>query len=203
MGITPGKEWGSEDSYPEDFLVINSNQDLWDILESHKRSNEMIPVIGLAGGDLWRTLGGTRKNNRLNSEKAQLFTVDIGSALLDGHIYWFASHLIARSPLWLGRSWIAANAAHRKSWNIAPRAHPGDGLLDVLDSNLNFSDLVKAKSRMQTGTHVPHPDINYRRIKSEQTNFSQKTDIWLDDVKVVKAKEISVRVEPDALRVML
>ena len=56
---------------------------------------------------------------------------------------------------------------------------------------------------MQTGTHVPHPDINYRRVKSEQTNFSQKTDIWLDDVKVVKAKEISVRVEPDALRVML
>ena len=65
MGITPGKEWGSEGSYPEDFVVINSNQDLWDILESHKRSNEMIPVIGLAGGDLWRTLGGTKENNRL------------------------------------------------------------------------------------------------------------------------------------------
>ena len=203
MGITPGKEWGSQDSYPEDLLVINSNQDLWNILESYKRSNETIPVIGLAGGDLWRTLGGTRKNSRLKSKEGQLFTVDIGSVLLDGHIYWVASHLIARSPLWLGRSWIAANVAHRKRWNIAPRAHPGDGLLDVLDSNLNFSDLLKAKSRMQTGTHVPHPDINYRRGKSEQTNFSQKTDIWLDDVKVVKAKEISVRVEPDALRVML
>ena len=203
MGITPGKDWGSRDSEPEGLVVANSNQDLWNILEKYRRSNETIPVIGLTGGDLWRTLGGTSQNNRLSSGEAQLFTVDIGSALLDGHIYWFASHLIARSPYWLGRSWVAANVAHRKNWNIAPRAHPGDGLLDVLESNLNFSNRLKAKSRMRAGAHVPHPDISYRRVKSEQTNFSRKTDIWLDEVKKVKAKENSVRIEPDALRVML
>jgi len=202
MGITPREQWGKPGFMPEDGIIVYGNQELQDVIETCRRSNEEIPTIGLAGGDLWKTLGGKSHHERLGGD-AQLLSVDIGSALIDGHIYWFASHLIVRSKSWVGRSWIAANTAHYGNWNIAPRAHPGDGLLDILDINLDFSDRLKARSRVHSGTHIPHPDIQYQRRPAGQINLEKKTDVWLDGKKVMKASQISVRIEPDALKVMV
>ena len=203
MGITPREQWGKPGVMPPDGLVVNGNEELQEIIESCRRSNNEIPTIGLVGGDLWRTLGGKSHHDRLLKGDAQLLSVDLGTALIDGHIYWFASHLIARTRIWTGRTWIVANASHYGNWNIAPRAHPGDGLLDILDLNLTFSDRLKARSRVQAGNHVPHPDIHYQRRPTAQIEMKKETDVWIDGKKITKASQISVRVEPDALRVML
>ena len=203
MGITPREQWGKPGVMPPDGLVVNGNEELQEIIESCRRSNTEIPPIGLVGGDLWRTLGGKSHHDRLMKGDAQLLSVDLGTALIDGHIYWFASHLIVRTRIWTGRTWIVANASHYGNWNIAPRAHPGDGLLDILDLNLTFSDRLKARSRVQAGNHVPHPDIHYQRRPKAQIEMKKETDVWIDGIKITKASQISVRVEPDALRVML
>ena len=57
MGITPREQWGKPGAMPSDGLVVNGNEELQEIIESCRRSNNEIPTIGLAGGDLWRTLG--------------------------------------------------------------------------------------------------------------------------------------------------
>ena len=203
MGITPREQWGKPGVMPPDGLVVNGNEELQEIIESCRRSNNEIPTIGLAGGDLWRTLGGKSHHDRLRKGDAQLFSVDLGAALIDGHIHWFASHLIVRTRIWAGRTWIVANTSHYGNWNIAPRAHPGDGLLDILDLNLGFSDRLKARSRVQAGNHVPHPDIHYQRRPAAQIEMKKETDVWIDGKKITKASQISVHIEPDALRVML
>lgn len=203
MGITPREQWGKPGVMPPDGLVVNGNEELQEIIESCRRSNNEIPTIGLAGGDLWRTLGGKSHHDRLRKGDAQLFSVDLGAALIDGHIHWFASHLIVRTRIWAGRTWIVANTSHYGNWNIAPRAHPGDGLLDILDLNLGFSDRLKARSRVQAGNHVPHPDIRYQRRPAAQIEMKKETDVWIDGKKIKKASQISVRIEPDGLRVML
>ena len=89
------------------------------------------------------------------------------------------------------------------SWNVAPRAHPGDGLVNIVDADLGLGDRLKARSRLPSGTHVPHPDISTRRAKAAQVTFDRATPVYLDGDRVGSATQVSVRVEADALTVVV
>ncbi|HBA94846.1 MAG TPA: hypothetical protein DCZ35_03300, partial [Acidimicrobiaceae bacterium] len=94
---------------------------------------------------------------------------------------------------------VAANAAHHGSWNLAPRAHPGDGLLDVLDADLRPAAQIAAWRRLGRGDHVPHPDIDYRRLPAVQTTFDRPLTVRLDGEVIGRVRNLSVRIEPEAL----
>jgi diacylglycerol kinase family enzyme len=127
--------------------------------------------------------------------------VDLGAALIDGRLHWFVAHLVARHGWWRGRLVAAMNAEHLGAWDVAPRAHPGDGFLDVVDVSPSFGvgDRLKARSRVRSGTHVPHPLIAERRVPAAQFDLAPPLDVWLDGVRIGPAHSLSVRLEPDAL----
>jgi diacylglycerol kinase family enzyme len=85
---------------------------------------------------------------------------------------------------------------------VAPRSHPGDGLLDVLEVEAGFGagDRWKAWRRLRSGTHVPHPGIAVRRVPAVQLDVGGRT-VLLDGVRVEPAEALSIRLRPDALRV--
>ena len=151
--------------------------------------------------DLCRTLGG--RGVALPGGSGTRLTVDLGAALLDGKIHWFCAHLVARPEFRPGRWWVAANAAHRGRWNLAPRAHPGDGLLDILDVNLSGLSWASAWRRLPSGDHVPHPGIRYNRTSSIQHSFDRLTPVRLDGQSIGRFRDISVRVEAEALQVVV
>jgi len=95
---------------------------------------------------------------------------------------------------------VAANAAHHGRWNLAPRAHPGDGLLDVLDGALRPAAKIAAWRRLGRGDHVPHPDIGYRRVPALQIAFDRPLTVRLDGEVVGRFRNLSVRIEPEVLR---
>jgi diacylglycerol kinase family enzyme len=130
------------------------------------------------------------------------FPVDLGAVLLDGRLHWFVAHLVARSPLW-GRVFVAMNAQWRGGWNLGPRAHPGDGLLDTYDARLPPGDRLKVRGRLAHGAHLPHPGIGERRTAAIQIELERPLAIELDGQRVGKARKLSVRVEPEAVRVVV
>jgi diacylglycerol kinase family enzyme len=81
---------------------------------------------------------------------------------------------------------------------VAPKAHPGDGLLDVLDGDLSIDDRAKARRRLPTGTHVPHLGITQSRVAALQLELDRPTPVWLDGERVGDARTFSIRVERDA-----
>ncbi len=91
------------------------------------------------------------------------------------------------------------NAEWLGTWDVAPRAHPGDGLLNTLSGQPSIDDRLKVRRRLPSGTHVPHPGIVERQVKSTQCDFVRPLDIWLDGQLVGRARTLSLRVEPDAL----
>jgi diacylglycerol kinase family enzyme len=95
------------------------------------------------------------------------------------------------------------NAAFLGRWNVAPRAHPGDGRLDVLEARLPFADRVKAWRRLPTGTHVPHPDIRERRLRSAEWRFDPPVTVWIDGEPVGRCRHLVIGVEPDRLEVVV
>ena len=203
MTIRKGEAWGGPGALPPDGVVVSTDAEARDALTAARRAKEPFPVLGLLGGDLCRTLGGRGDEARLRSDQAMTFPVDLGEALLDGQIHLFIAHLVARRPLWLRQQVAAMNAAWFGALNLGPKAHPNDGLLDVSEGTLSFGPLLLARGRARTGTHVPHPSITMRRVPAAQVHFNRPMPVWLDGQRAGAFRDISVRVEPDALTVVV
>ena len=112
-------------------------------------------------------------------------------------------HLVARRSWWRGRLLVAANASFLGRWNAAPRSHPGDGRLDVFDADPPLTVRLAARRRLPSGTHVPHPQITQRRITASQYDLDRGLDIYLDGVRLGRARTLSLRVEAGALEVWI
>lgn len=199
MTIRKGELWG--ESYPlsRHGVVVRSDREARAIVTAARRAGEPIPPLGLLGGDLCKTLGGTGDEGRLHSSEAITLPVDLGSVLLDGHLHWFVAHLVAKRSWWLGRVVVAMNAQYIGDWDVAPKSHPNDGRLDVLDGDLPLGQRFFARRRLKLGTHVPHPGIEERRVQAIQLEFARPMPLKLDGEPLGPVRTLSIRVEPDAL----
>ncbi len=201
MTIRKGEAWGEAGGLPPGAVVVAGDAEARHVVEAARRANEAPPPLALAGGDLCRTLGGRGDRGRWERGEAVHVPVDLGSVLLDGRQHWFVAHLVARRSWWRGRLIGAMNAQFLGSWDVAPRAHPGDGLLDVVDAaaDLPLLDRVRARRRLPAGGHVPHPQITVTRRPAVQLELAAPTPVWLDGEPVGEARNLSLRLEPDAL----
>jgi hypothetical protein len=204
--VEKGVDWGGTGPVPDDLVLVRTDAEARAAVVAARASGGPLPTLGLLGGDLARTLGGGRDGagdgSRLR-EAGTLATVDLGVARLDGVAHPFVAHLVARRSWWRGRVVAVMNAQFLGAWDVAPRAHPGDGRLDVLDGDLGLGDRWKARRRLPAGTHVPHPGIEQRRTASWSTTFARPTPVHLDGTAVVTARTVVVEVEPDVLRVVV
>lgn len=199
MTIRKGEAWGAPGPLPRHGVVVRSDRQARQIVTAARRAGEPVPPLGLLGGDLCRTLGGTGDEARLHSADAVTLPVDLGSVLVDGRLHWFVAHLVAKRSWWLGRVVVAMNAQFLGDWDVAPRSHPDDGRLDILDGNLPLGQRWLARGRLKHGTHVPHPGIEEHRVGAIQLDLARPTPVELDGEPVGTARSLSIRVEPDAL----
>ena len=199
MPISKGDPYGEPGDLPDDGVLVRSDAEAAAALSDARRDRRPFPVLGLLGGDLCRTLGGGRTQAQLQGVR---FTVDLGEALLDGRLHLFVAHLVVRTRLWT-RAFVAMNAQWLGDWNLGPRAHPNDGLLDTYDARLPPGQLLPVRSRLHHGAHLPHPNIKERRTAAAQVELDRPLSVRLDGAPVGRAKVISVRVEPDALTVVI
>ena len=204
MSVEKGADWGERARPPADLIVVDDSAAAVEMLTAERRANRPLPAVGLRGGDLVRTLGGPTAADLASAEEALHVTVDLGAVLVDGALHWFLDHLIARRSWLRGQVLVVANAAFVDDWNIAPRAHPGDGQFDSLEtSTMSLGDRWQARSRLRTGTHVPHPAITTRRVEAVQYDFERPMPIRLDGRSIGEAAHLSVRLEPDAVDIWI
>jgi len=203
MAIRKGEAWGAPAPLPDDGVVVASDAEARAVVTAARNDKRPLPTLGLLGGDLCRTLGGLGDPSRLRSAEAVTFPVDLGEVLLDGRLFLFVAHLVARRRAWRGRAVVVMNAAWLGPLNLGPKAHPGDGLLDLSDGALGWRDRVEARRRARVGAHLPHPAIATRRTRAAQLHFERPVPVRLDGELVGAFRDLSVRVEPDALRVVV
>ena len=202
MNIEKGRSWGSLSPLPPEGVIIKTNKELLEKVNDCKRQGIDLPTFGLLGGDLWRTLGGRRAEERLYGGEATTLDIDLGCALLDGKIFWFCAHMFIGSKL-KGEKIFISNVAHYGKMNPAPKAHPGDGKFDMLEVKLSPLQTFKAVKRVSAGTHIPHPGIKYKQVSSEQFSFGKKLSIEIDGKNIGKFSTVSIRIETEALRVVI
>ncbi len=198
MPIAKGEPYGAPGDLPAGGVLVRSDAEASEVLRDARRERRPFPALGLLGGDLCRTLGG----GRAQELQGVRFTVDLGEALLDGRLHLFVAHLVARTRLWT-RAFVAMNAQWLGDWNLGPRAHPNDALLDTYDVHLPPGQLLPVRARLHHGAHLPHPGIKERRSAAVQVELERPLEVRLDGEAAGPAKVISVRVQPDALTVVI
>lgn len=205
MTITRGSSWGELGPLPDDGVVVRDDVSAAALVERARADGREPPPIGLLGGDLCRTVGGRGDEARLRSPGAARLVVDVLVVRLDdGPERIAVAHAVVRGRTWLrGPIDAVMNAAWVGEWNVAPRAHPNDGRVDVVRADLSLGDRLKARSRLPLGTHVPHPGIRTTRESEVVLDAASPRRVWLDGVLVGSARRVTVRVEPDAVRIVV
>ncbi len=202
MTIRKGQQWGSMAVPPSDLTTVSSNSELRAAVQAARVSNTMLPVIALLGGDLMRTIGGTADATRLRSgDLVPHLPIDVVRVRVDdSREGWFVAHLVARRSWWRGRIVAAMNAQFISSWDVAPRAHPNDGLVDVVNvsAEMGLQQRWMARSRIRLGTHVPHPLITIDPRASMTIDLTRSTALWLDGERWGSGRHLQLDVEPDA-----
>lgn len=199
MTVGKGEVWGEPAPLPPEGVVVSSDLEARRVVTEARRARRPVPPLGLLGGDLARTCGASGRPDRLRGPDAQRLPVDLGEVLVDGALHFFVAHLVARRSWWRGPVVAAMNAEFLGPWDVAPRSHPNDGRLDLVQADLPLGDRLKARARLANGSHVPHPGIAERRVKAVQLDLAPGARVWLDGECVGRARSLSVRVVPDAL----
>ncbi|MGB6058311.1 MAG: hypothetical protein WBF71_08585 [Microthrixaceae bacterium] len=163
--------------------------------------------IGLLGGDLHKSVGApSHSASDLFDGCGVRLPIDVGVVEFEDHGVQvrrlFVAHLVARvgrtGGLWSGRTAIVMNGSFIGTANLGPKAHPNDGRLDVVDGRLSLGDRRKARPRMATGTHVPHPSLVELRVKRLVLSDDRPFRVRVDGESVGSAGELTIRCVPDA-----
>jgi PII-like signaling protein len=164
-------------------------------------------TIGLTGGELFRTVGGPGAGDRIRrndpSNLPMHLPVDVIEVQLDEQrTERFVTHLFGHDRLW--RTLVAAmNGDFWRQYQLGPRAHPGDGVIDVYSANISSSDLIKVAPRAKTGTHVPHPSIALLRSSQPDLTLTRRIAFRADDEPVGTARHLQFLVHADAVTIVV
>lgn len=186
--IAKGEDWGRPGLLPADAAVARSDRDLAAMIAAGSPQ-----PIALAGGDLCRTLGGRGTVETRRGTVTTLVDIDVGTASADGvELGLFVAHLVARGRLWHGPTAVVMNAQWMGEWDVAPRAHPGDGRFDLIQGQLPLRQRVEARRRAPGGGHLPHPRLRTSSGAEFVLGFDRARKIFLDGREVGRHRSITV-----------
>jgi hypothetical protein len=187
--IRKGEEWGTPAARPADLIVARSDAELGALV-----AHDPAAAYSVGGGDLYRSVGSPAPRASMQRLPVDAMLVD-----LDGERCLAVAHVVARSGWWTGRIVVASNCGYLGDWNVAPRAHPNDGRIDVLevDPAMSVRQRLQARARLRHGTHVPHPHLTARLVESAQWTFDDPLAVYVDGVRHASCSRLSVDVAPD------
>lgn len=202
MTVRKGQEWGSVGPLPAGAVRIHSDAELHQHVDRARRDETAIAPVALLGGALMRAVGGSGDPTRLERE-VPLLPVDLVRVELDDAVAWATTHVVARRSWWRGEVIAAMNGQFLGDWDVAPRAHPNDGRIDLVRvrAAMSWRDRWRARSRLPSGTHVPHPAIETRQVSAVDLRFEHPIQVWADGVPLGPSRRVSLVVEPDAFTV--
>ncbi|MFT7473186.1 MAG: diacylglycerol kinase family enzyme [Verrucomicrobiales bacterium] len=216
MTIRKGEDWGSRRTLSKDAPIATSDRSLAalfsiDVDDETRSTLHGPPLVGLlptnpstgAVGDLARTVSAHGTKEALRSGERTSLPIDLAVVSIDGVDVVMAASIVIRRRLWLGVVEGAMNASFLGEWNTTPSGHPNDGRLDVVRAELPFNARFKARKRLPAGTHVPHPNIEIRRLKSGSFTPHKGARVWVDGVCFGGAHRVDFVVHPDATTVVI
>jgi hypothetical protein len=197
--IRRGEPWGDAIESSPDLHVSPGDREAREWVVRQREAGRSVLSLGLAGGDLARTMGGGAPGRFPGTVTRA--PVDIVRVEADGHTTWSIAHVVARRSWLRGEVRMAMNAQFFGQYDVAPRSHPNDGRIDVLHvlATMPVRARLQARARARTGTHLPHPQITTTQVSTTNWQFARPLVVWVDGVRWCTTTQVVLTVEPDAL----
>ena len=200
MTIGPGEEWGRPVARPAHVHVATSDAEVVRLLHDHPTDSVMV-----TGGDLARTLGTPPPEPRPTVRELPIDLLEVatdrGPAVACAHVLVRSSW--RRGGWWHGPVIAVMNAEFVGDWDVAPRGHPNDGRVEVVEANeLSWRDRLAVRRRLPHGTHVPHPGIAVRPLREATWEFSRGRVVSIDGAAPFPTRSLSITVLPDAATIL-
>jgi hypothetical protein len=196
MTISKGRGWGVQSPLPPEASLANSDAELAGYLYEGVEAG--VPaIVGLVGGALWQVLGGETLRGRIKTANAFTYPVDLGVLATEHGEYHFVNHVISRSRTWR-TGFAVMNGQSTAGLRFGHRSHPNDGLLDLSEWSLRWSDLRSVAKRARHGAHTPHPRITERRAPKHTIELERARPFEVDDVAHGSAQHFEFSVIADA-----
>jgi hypothetical protein len=190
MTIRKGEEWGTPAARPSGLVVARTDAELAAMVAAEPGGE-----FGVAGGDLFRSLGSPPSR-----AEGQRLPIDAVRVRLDGAEPILAvAHVVAHRRWVNGPVVIATNCGYVRGFDAAPRAHPNDGRLDVIevDPSMSIRQRLQARRRARSGTHLPHPQLRSRTVESMEWEWTSPITVDVDGVARGRCTRLTVEVLPD------
>lgn len=197
MAIRRGGDWGEVSPAPSDLSWFTDDRSA----ASHVAETSDTR-LGLQRGDMARTLGASGDGPTIR------FTIDLlrlnwegergaGSALALAHV------VVRRRRGWTGPIVAVMNAQYMGAWDVAPRGHPNDGRVELIevDSTMSVGQRWIARRRLPLGTHVPHPSIRVSTRDRAEWTFDQELELVVDGVSMGGTRMLRFEMIPDGAEV--
>ena len=205
MTIRKGEQWGEPCSAPIGLPEFATERDLG----FHVRGNGIIPEAILKSGTLIQALGIVAPTTDRGRIKVLIDLIKVAYTDLDGRDrddIAVGSVLIGRRS-WLGDVCIVSNCGYLRTRELLSKAHPNDGVMDVLvvSSLMPFMQRLQAWRRVPTSSHLPHPDISTKQterfswpIVGDEAR-SKGARLVIDGESLGLVKSVRMQVIPDAI----
>lgn len=226
MTIEKGKDWGRRGLVPSEVPLATSDPEIADLFTVDD-SGEQPTLVGpkliaftpggrpspastgdprLATTGLANTLGARGTPEVVLGQERTIVPIDLGIATVHGtttQMIVVASSLVIAHKFWSGPIEGAMNSSFLGEWNVTPSSHPNDGRFDVVSAKLSISDRLKARRRLPSGSHIPHPDISVRRLKAATFTPAANARVWIDGRELGRAAKVEVAVFADSVELAI
>ncbi len=198
MTIRKGEPWGEALSVPTEFTVLTTDVAVHEWVVGQRARRQEVRAFGLGGGDLARTMAGGGPGQF--TQRALRVPLDLVRVQAGESTTWSAAHVVARRSWWRGEVVLAMTAQYLGAADVAPRAHPNDGKVDLLrvDPAMPVRARWQANRRARTGSHLPHPQLRTWQERRVTLEFIRPLVVWVDGVRWTTTRTLSLTVEPDA-----
>jgi hypothetical protein len=206
MTIAKGVQWGTAGPSPRSNRVAQGDRDAARMIAVDVLAGRAPEPLWLLGGDIATSIGsGDSRGARTSGDEAMLLPCDAMVVQLDdGEPEVVVAHVVVRRRgrlgWWRGRVVALMNAEWWGAWDVTPRSHPNDGSVELVtaDGSLSLRQRWQMRSRLSSGTHLPHPALSVTKVSSYVIDVTARECVWLDGVAHRNVRRLDVAVRPDA-----
>ncbi len=207
MTIQKGEPWGAVAPTPHDVVMAATE-------EAAARSvRDGARFVWLTSGDLVRALGPITSHGRAAPSKPRIgepclqLPCDLLEVKLGDRDVVPAVSRVVVGSMFRPRWWLSAGG-FVGDLNVAPRAHPNDGVADALEfvSPVTTRQIIQIRRRMRRGDHLPHPGLVMHRgprvqwsaTSNEPLPARSAARVYIDGKRYARFTSVHVTVRPDA-----
>ena len=215
--LRSGDSWGTPTDRSADLVVRGSDAELAAVLVHQERplvawfptpESDLARSIGLGGAgpsgtgfagpmDLVRSSAGDAVNAIIWGTPPQRLWWGSPAELV--HIT-VNNRLVWEAP---ATSVVIANGDFVHGQPIAPRAHPGDGVLDLIIVGVPRHQRRLFRTRLRMGEHLGHPGIRSARGHKVVLKSGRTAPVWLDGIRAESSADLEAHLESDRWAVLL